>query len=114
MGGSYDFVSGEGSKTWEYIAQYNGETLPGEWMSDRDVYAEGTTPTTGAEVAYIAATPTPITLTPTDVNLLKGSNTVWTDGDTVQVKYSELPNGNLGAVIDYIKKLEARVKALES
>ena len=59
-------------------------------------------------------TPQEITLTPADVNLLKGSNTVWTDGDTVQVKYSELPNGNLGAVIDYIKKLEARIAALES
>lgn len=114
MGGSYDFSTGKGSETWEYIAQYNGETLPGEWMSDRDVYAEGTTPTTGAEVAYITNTPTPITLTPVDVNLLKGSNTVWTDGDTVQIKYSELPNGNLGAVIDYIKKLEARIAALES
>ena len=114
MGGSYDFATGEGSETWDYIASYAGETLPGEWMSDRDVYAEGTTPTTGAEVAYKLATPTEISLTPADVNLLKGLNTVWTDGDTVQVKYSELPNGNLGAVIDYIQKLEARVKALES
>ncbi len=113
-GGEYDFVSGKGSSEWGYIASYNGETLPSEWISDRDVYAEGTTPSTGAEVAYKLATPTEITLTPEDVNLLKGSNTVWTDGDTVQVKYSELPNGNLGAVIDYIQKLEARVKALES
>ena len=90
MGGSYDFVSGEGFETWDYIASYAGETLPGEWMSDRDVYAEGTTPTTGAEVAYIAVTPTPITLTPADVNLLKGSNTVWTDGDNVTVKFQIL------------------------
>ena len=65
-------------------------------------------------VTFPLATPTEITLPPDDVNLLKGLNTVWTDGDTVQVEYSELPNGNLGAVIDYIKKLEARVKALES
>ena len=70
------------------------------------------TPSGGA--AFELATPTPISLTPADVNLLKGSNTVWTDGDAVQVKYSELPNGNLGAVIDYIKKLEARIAALES
>lgn len=90
MGGSYDFATGEGSETWDYIASYAGETLPGEWMSDRDVYAEGTTPTTGAEVAYIAATPTEITLTPADVNLLKGSNTVWTDGDNVTVKFQTL------------------------
>lgn len=68
----------------------------------------------GLYLIYPLTTPTPISLTPADVNLLKGSNTVWTDGDTVQIKYSELPNGNLGAVIDYIKKLEARVKTLES
>ena len=68
----------------------------------------------GLYLIYQLATPTPISLPPADVNLLKGSNTVWTDGDTVQVKYSELPNGNLGAVIDYIKKLEARIAALES
>ena len=68
----------------------------------------------GHKVAYPLATPTEIELTPANVNLLKGSNTVWTDGDTVQIKYSELPNGNLGAVIDYIKQLEARIAALES
>lgn len=69
---------------------------------------------TGQKFVYQLETPQEITLTPADVNLLKGSNTVWTDGDTVQIKYSELPNGNLGAVIDYIKKLEARIAALES
>lgn len=112
-GGSYDFVSGEGSNEWGYIASYNGETLPSEWMSDRDVYEPNTTPTTGAEVAYKLATPTEISLTPANVELNKGTNVVSTDGDTVQVKYSELPQGNLGAVIDYIQKLEARVAALE-
>ena len=73
------------------------------WLSNNNV-----------QIVYPFTTPIEITLPPADVNLLKGSNTVWTDGDTVQVKYSELPNGNLGAVIEYIKKLEARVKALES
>ena len=28
------------------IASYSGETLPSTWISDRDVYAQGTTPTT--------------------------------------------------------------------
>jgi hypothetical protein len=67
------------------------------------------------QVAYLLATPTPISLTPADVNLLKGSNTVWSDANgNVTVGYAKLPNGNLGAVAEYIKKLEARVKALES
>ena len=38
--------------TSEHIASYNGETLPGQWWSDRDTYEAGTSPTTGAEVVY--------------------------------------------------------------
>lgn len=35
-----------------HITSYNGETLPGMWWSDRDIYEENTSPTTGAEVVY--------------------------------------------------------------
>ena len=35
-----------------HIASYNGETLPGIWWSDRDTYAEDTSPSIGAEVVY--------------------------------------------------------------
>ena len=36
-----------------HIASYNGETLPATgWYSDRDTYAEGKTPSIGAEVIY--------------------------------------------------------------
>lgn len=35
-----------------HIASYNGETLSGEWWSDRDTYEAGASPTTGAEVVY--------------------------------------------------------------
>lgn len=59
-GGNWDIVSGTYTKTWEYIASYAGETLPGRWISDRDAYAAGTTPTIGAEVAYELATPVEI------------------------------------------------------
>ena len=38
--------------THGYIASYAGETLPGAWISDRDVYAAGSTPTSGAQVVY--------------------------------------------------------------
>lgn len=37
---------------WGFIESYNGETLPGEWISSMDVYSEGATPTIGAQVAY--------------------------------------------------------------
>ena len=45
--GAVDIIS-----NWDFIESYNGETLPGEWISSMDVYSEGATPTIGAQVAY--------------------------------------------------------------
>ena len=85
-GGTVDAVTGEGSKTWGYIASYNGEPLPGEWISDRDVYAYGTTPTTGAQVAYKLATPESFQATGNQaLPAVAGLNTVYTDGDNLSV-----------------------------
>lgn len=82
-GGTLDVVNGTLTVTHGQIASYAGETLPGAWISDRDVYAAGTTPTTGAQVVYELATPQTVTLTPTEVTLLLGTNNVWSDtGDT--------------------------------
>lgn len=86
-GGQVDFKTGNVTVEWGYIASYDGETLPSEWISDRDVYAAGTTPTTGAEVAYKLATPTELTLTPAEIELLKGNNTITTDGKTITLEY---------------------------
>lgn len=85
-GGTVDAVTGMGSKTWGFIASYNGESLPGEWISDRDVYAPGTTPTTGAQVAYKLATPEPFQATGNQaLPAVSGLNTVYTDGDSLDV-----------------------------
>ena len=85
-GGTVDAVTGVGSKTWEFIASYNGEAIPGEWISDRDVYAPGTTPTTGAQVAYKLAAPEPFRVTGNQpIPALAGENTVYTDGDSLTV-----------------------------
>ena len=85
-GGTVDAVTGVGSKTWGFIASYNGESLPGEWISDRDVYAPGTTPTTGAQVAYKLATPEPFQATGNQaLPAVAGLNTVYTDGDSLAV-----------------------------
>ena len=87
-GGVLDAVSGELTISWGYIASYNGESLPGEWLSSLDVYAAGTIPTTGAEVTYELATSTVVELTPTAVATLLGSNTLTAStGDIVSVKY---------------------------
>ena len=59
------------SLDWQRIASYNGESLTGEWLSDRDVYASGTTPSTGAEVVYKT--------TPSTVRVIKPVSTVLTD-----------------------------------
>lgn len=52
-GFKYNPIAGKLYATTRRIASYNGETLPAtEWYSDRDIYAEGTTPSIGAEVIY--------------------------------------------------------------
>lgn len=85
-GGKVDVVTGMGEKTWGYIASYNGETLPGEWISDRDVYSAGASPTTGAQVAYKLATPEPFQATGNQaLPAVAGLNTVYTDGDSLDV-----------------------------
>ena len=81
-GGTLDFVTGVLTATWGYIASYNGETLPAEWISDRDVYAAGTTPTTGAAVAYKLATPQTIQVTPQEITTLLGTNNIWATTET--------------------------------
>lgn len=92
-GGELDLVTGVLTVTDACIASYNGETLPGKWISDRDVYAEGATPTTGAQVVYELATPITYQLTPQQITTLIGNNVLWSDA-----------NGNLE--IKYLKKGE--------
>ena len=87
-GGTLDVTSGELTVTDAYISSYNGETLPSTWISDRDVYAEGTTPTTGAEVVYKLANSVTYQLTPTQIRTLVGNNNIWADtGNIIEGKY---------------------------
>ena len=86
-GGTLDVTTGALSVTWANIASYNGETLPGRWISDRDMYASGTTPTAGAQVIYELATPVTYQLTPQQLTTLHGYNAVSTDAASVSVTY---------------------------
>lgn len=86
-GGTLDVTTGTLSVTWANIASYNGEALPGRWISDRDVYASGATPTTGAQVVYELATPVTYQLTPQQLATLHGYNAVSTDSASVSVTY---------------------------
>lgn len=66
-----------------YIASYSDESLPGGWISSRDVYAAGTTPTTGAQVVYELAEPTTETLSPVaPIAPQPGVVNIFTDADT--------------------------------
>lgn len=87
-GGTVDVVSGVMTITKANIASYNGEEFPGEWISDRDVYAEGTVPTTGAQVVYDLASPVTVQLDPHTLKLLHGTNKIWSDSGAVTVQYN--------------------------
>lgn len=86
-GGTVDAVTGVGSKTWGYIASYNGESLPGEWISDRDVYAPGTTPTAGAQVAYKLTSPETFKVSQFSIPSLGSKNTFFTNGENLDIIY---------------------------
>ena len=85
-GGTLNVTTGV-LKSCPYYASYNGETLTGHWISDRDVYAEGTTPTIGAQVVNDGGTLTETQLTPTEVKTLLGQNNIFTDVGEVEVTY---------------------------
>ena len=85
-GGTVDAVTGDGQETWKLIDSYAGEDLLGKWISDRDVYASGTAPTTGAQVAYKLTEPISFTATGAQpIPALSGVNTVLTDADSATV-----------------------------
>lgn len=86
-GAKFNAVTGALTVTHGYIASYSGQTLPGEWISDRAVYAAGTTPPTGAQVVYELATPVIYELTPPTITTLLGINNIWADCGEVAVKY---------------------------
>lgn len=88
-GGTVDATSGTLTATMANIASYDGETLPGKWISDRDVYAPDTTPTTGAQVVYELAEPVEVELTPQQIETLIGTNNVWSDGGNVSLTYTK-------------------------
>lgn len=79
-----------GEATWGNIASYNGETLPGEWISSMDVYAEGTTPTIGAQVVYELATPTTFTVPSVTIPTPQGTATAWVTAEDGTVESMEV------------------------
>lgn len=88
-GGEFNWTTGVLKATHGYIAAYAAESLPGEWLSDRNVYTPGATPTSGAQVVYKLATPTTVQLTAQEIGQLSGANMLYGDGDiTIQGRAS--------------------------
>ena len=86
-GGTLDVTHGVLTVDRAFIESYNGETLPSTWISDRDVYSAGTTPTTGAQVCYKLATSQTVQLTANDITTVLGQNNIWSDAGDVEVEY---------------------------
>ena len=89
-GGNLDLTSGVLTVTHGEIDSYNGESINEPWLSSKDVYTEGGTPTTGAQVVYPLTTPVIYQLTPTQIEALLGVNNIYNDtnGDT-EVQYKD-------------------------
>lgn len=56
-GANFDLKTGSIEKTWECLDSYDGEELPGRWLSSMDPYDPDSTPTIGAQVLYELASP---------------------------------------------------------
>lgn len=86
-GGTLDVMNGVLTVDRAQIASYAGETLPSTWISDRDVYSAGATPTTGAQVVYELATHVTYHLTSQEITTLLGQNNIWADTGDTSVTY---------------------------
>lgn len=89
-GGTFDALSGT-LKVYPYYESYNGETLVGAWISSMEVYTEGATPTIGAQVVDMGATPTIYQLDPVDIRTFKGTNYICADTGDTTVTYRADP-----------------------
>ena len=106
-GGTLDWNTGVLTATHGQIAAYAGESLPGAWISDRDVYAAGAMPTTGAQVVYELAAPTTIQLTPQEIAALDGLNTLYSStGDTAVAGRTDM-GWLTQSIMDRLAALEA-------
>lgn len=106
-GGTLDVGTGALTVRQAEIESYNGENLPGKWISDRDIYTPGTQPSIGAQVVYDLAESQTIQLAPQQIIALSGTNTIYADAGDITVTGASDPIATIAA-------LQTRVSALES
>ena len=79
-------------------AQDNGKFAISAWSVNRIIFIDNTVSDVtefiqkygDMKICYELATPTEITLTPEDIELLSGYNVLWTDGDSIEITYKKL------------------------
>ena len=100
-GGMLDWSTGILTKTHEYIASYQGESVGDEWISSTGLLS------TGAEVLYRLDEPEVIQLSPHQILAISGANTIYCDTGDVTVTGYEDPRHT-------VAQLTSRIAALES
>ena len=100
-GGTLDWTTGVLTKTHEYIASYQGESVGDEWISSTGLLS------TGAEVLYRLDEPEVMQLSPHQILAISGTNTVYCDTGDVTVTGYEDPRHT-------VAQLTSRIAALES
>lgn len=68
-----------------YIQSYNGESLPGFWVSDRDEYVENSQPSLGAQVVYDLQNSNISRITIDDISLIPGTNVIQSDSGEMYI-----------------------------
>ena len=66
---------------------YNGETLVGPWISDRDAYDAGTTPTIGAKVVDFGGEEKVYNLPSLSINAHPDLDKIWADCGEISITY---------------------------
>ena len=112
-GGTLKVTTGELTVETANITFYNGESIGEPWWSSMDEYVAGTTPTTGAQVVYTLATPTTVSLTPAQIQLLTTTNIISTNADALSIMYRSTEEGNVEGALQYlfdkIEELSAQI-----
>ena len=106
-GGTLDVGTGTLTVTQAEIESYNGENLPGQWISDRDIYTPGTQPSIGAQVVYELAESQTIQLAPQQITALSGTNTLFADAGDITVTGASDPIATITALQDRVSALES-------
>lgn len=86
-GGVIDVSGGKFTVTHANIASYNGETINEPWISSEDVYTQGATPTTGAQVVYPLITPLVYEFNPIALRSNGVTNISVNCGEVTELKY---------------------------